>query len=286
MPDIKQIPALIKLLDEPDDDVFGKIRGQLLSLGSDARSPLAAALENCFDPIVHERIKSILRSINQASLYSEFDQWLKQGADDLLKGFILVTKTQYPDLDENDIYFRIEQLKVDVWIELHDNLTALENIKVLNHVIFQVNHFDGNRDDLTAPQNSCVNTFLESRKGSPLSLGMLFIILAEKLQLPVYGVNLPQHFILAYVTTPGLKNPTDRDVLFYINPFSKGAVFTRREIEIFISQMKIQPDRSFFAPCTHADIIKRLINSLIFSFKQSRQADKADDLENLLKAFK
>jgi regulator of sirC expression with transglutaminase-like and TPR domain len=126
---------------------------------------------------------------------------------------------------------------------------------------------------------------LDTRKGSPVALGMLYIILAQKLGLPIYGVNLPQHFILAYLTDYGLSNPTEDDVLFYINPFNKGAVFTRREIDLFIRQMKFKPDRSFFAPCTNHDIIKRLIHNLINAYTQLGYPDKIDNLDNLLKAF-
>ena len=279
------LTALIKLLDEPDEQAFKLVQEQIFSVGTEALAPLEKTLENTFDPFVQERIQYIVRKLNQENLYVDFVNWLSLGSSDLLKGFMLVTRTQYPLLDEAAVVMQIEQLKTDIWIELHDDLTALENIKVMNHLIFDIHHFDGNKSDMAAPQNSYINTFLETRKGSPLSLGMLFIILSQKLGLPVYGVNLPQHFILAYLTETGLENPTEEDVLFYINPFNQGTVFTRREIELFIKQMKIKPEKSFFAPCTHADIIRRLIKNLIFSYNQYGYPDKIEDLENLLTAF-
>ncbi len=285
MSETSNIPALIKLLDEPDETAFGLIRTQIFSIGPDALAPLEKALENTFDNLVQERIQEIIRKLNQENLYVDFVNWLNLGSDDLLKGFVLVTKTQYPALDEEEIRITVEQLKMDVWIELHENLTALENVKVLNHVLYDLHHFDGNKSDMNAPQNSYVNTFLETHKGSPLSLGILFIILAQKLGMPVYGVNLPQHFILAYLTDSGLKNAGEDDVLFYINPFNKGAVFTRREIELFIREMKLNPERSFFAPCSNPDIIRRLIHSLINSYNQYGYPDKIEELENLLNAF-
>jgi regulator of sirC expression with transglutaminase-like and TPR domain len=279
------LTALINLLDEPDDAAYNVIREQIMLQGTEAIIPLEQSLENTFDSLVQERIQSIIRKLNLENLYDEFSNWLKTGSSDLLTGFILVSKTQYPSLDEKDIIVRIEQLKMDIWIELNENLTALENIKVLNHMLFDIHHFKPNHVDMTAPQNNCINTFLENKKGSPVSLGMLFIILAQKLDLPVFGVNLPQHFILAYLTSTGIENPGEDDVLFYINPFNKGAVFTRREIDLFIGQMKIKPEKTFFEPCSNPDIIRRLINNLIFSFNQSGDPDKVEDLEILLNAF-
>jgi len=279
------LSALIKLLDEPDETAFRLVQEQIFSVGIDALVSLEKTLENTFDPLIQERIQYIIRKLNQENLYVDIVNWLNLGSDDLLKGFILVTKTQYPSLDEGDIIMQVEQLKMDIWIELHDNLTAFENVKVLSHILFDIHKFDGNKSDMAAPQNSYVNTLLETHKGSPLSLGMLFIILSQKLGLPIYGVNLPQHFILAYLTDPGLEKPCEEDVLFYINPFNHGAIFTRREIDLFIKQMKVKPEKSFFAPCTNADIIRRLINNLIYSYNQYGYPDKIEDLENLLTAF-
>jgi regulator of sirC expression with transglutaminase-like and TPR domain len=280
------LAALIGLLDEPDERAFNLIRGQILRMGADALRPLEKNLENTYNSIVTERTRDIIRQLHLNSTYSGFENWLSTGASDLLTGFLLVSRTRYPSLDESDILFRIEQMKLDIWIELNENLTALETIKVLNHLFYEIHHFDGNRNTMTAPLNNYINTLLETKLGSPLSLGMLYIILARKLQLPVFGVNLPQHFILAYLTSDDLESPGESDVLFYINPFNHGAVFTRREIELFVRQMKLKPDRSFFMPCSNTDIIRRLIHNLIFSYNQTGDQDRVEELEYLLTAMK
>jgi regulator of sirC expression with transglutaminase-like and TPR domain len=278
----KELAALINLLDEPDENAFGHIMGRICSFGSEAIHDLEVARDNIFEGIVQERIVSILRSIRHDILKIEFSDWARLGSSDLLKGFLIVTKSQYPEVSEETLIIRIEQLKMDAWLELNDNLTALENIKVLNHIIYEVHHFEPNRTNIHAPENSCLNTLLDSKKGSPLSLGMLYIILARKLNIPVYGVNLPQHFILAYTTEMVRPHPDENDVLFYINPFSNGAIFTRKEIELFIHQMKIKLSESFFAPCTNVDIVKRLILNLKYSLTQAGNSESADDLDNLL----
>lgn len=279
----KEFTALINLLDEPDNSAFGAIREKIFSFGKEAIPSLEKAWENSFNNLVQERIEDIIKKIQLTNLEFEFTNWLQLGSSDLLKGFILISKTQYPDLDEEALTINVEQMKMDIWLELNDNMTALENVKVLNHIFFGVQHFDGNKINPHAPQNYYINTLLETRKGSPLTLGMLYMILAQKLKIPVYGVNLPQHFILAYLTEMSINNPTESDVLFYINPFNKGAVFTKREIELFIRQLKIQADLSYFEPCTNIEIIKRLITNLIFSYNQLGYPDKIEDLENLLK---
>jgi regulator of sirC expression with transglutaminase-like and TPR domain len=284
--EIKRLDALISLMDEPDETAYQKIRDQVYGFGQEALPHLEKAVERTFDALMQQRITAIMQSIRQENLFRDLLDWVQLGSSNLMKGYMLITRSQYPELQEESIGTRIEKLRMDMWLEMNNNLTALENIKVMNHILFDVNKFEGKKINLNAPQNQYLNTLLESRMGSPLSLGMLYIILASKLNLPVYGVNLPQHFILAYLTEPGLYEPTEDDVLFYINPFNKGAVFTRREIELFLRQMKIEPDKNFFTPCSNIDIIERLLNVLIYTYNQLGYPEKITDLQILLKAIR
>lgn len=285
MPERSRIAALLKLLDEPDEIAYEKIREQLVMAGSEIRPMLEAEQDNVFDPLVQERIRSVITTIDRGVLTNEFRDWIFSGDADLLKGFCLVAKSRYPGLKEEDIISRVEQLKVDIWIELHDNLTALEIVKVINHVLFHVHKFDGNKSDMSSPQNSFVNDLLDTRLGSPVSLGILYQVLANRLEIPIMGVNLPQHFILAYLSDWKISKPDENNVLFYINPFNQGAVFTRREIELFVRQMKIQPERSFFVPCSNQMIIMRLLGNLLFSYRKLGNSNGVEDIEALIKIF-
>jgi len=275
--------ALIKMLDEPDEKTYDLIRDKICSFGNDAITPLEKFWDDTFELLVQERISSILSTIRMDQTNHDFLDWVKFGSSDLLKGYILVSKTGFSAMDDGALTIRIEQMKMDIWLELNENLTALENVKVINHILFSMHHFEGNKINPGDPQNSYLNILMETRKGSPLSLGILYLVLAQKLNMPIYGVNLPQHFILAYLTEPGIPYPTADDVLFYINPFNEGAVFTRREIELFIRQLKIKPENSFFSPCTNLEIIQRLLQNLKFAYKRLEEPDKIEPLENFLK---
>ena len=284
MPDSpnRTLSALINMLDDPDDKIYSLISTEIVAFGTAAIPPLKEALNNCLNKELEERIIEVLSKLRQSNLVLDFKEWVENDTDDLLRGFMLVTMTRYSDLDAVEMAAIIAHLKTDIWIELHEGLTAMENIKVMYHILFRVHQFEGIKDEISAPENSYLNTLLQTKKGSSLTLGMLYLILARQLELPIYGVNLPQHFILAYLREPGITNPDEGDVLFYIDPFNLGTVFTRREIDQFIGQMKIKPEKSFYEPCSNPDIIRRLINNLIFSYKSRGLDEKADELNNLL----
>ena len=284
----KELSALISLLDEPSNPVFDKIKEKILYYGIDAIPLLEDAWDNSFDNNIQSRIEEIIHSIQLSNLKDAFVNWKENNRLDLLEGFFLVSKYQYPDLNFDNLKEQVERIEKDIWLELNSNLTALEKIKVINHILFDINRFTGNKTNIDAPQNLFLNNLLETRKGNHLSLGILYIILAQKLGIPIFGVNLPQHFILAYmdeVQDEKIAMEDENEVLFYINPFNKGAVFTQREIELFIKHLKLKPNSTFYKPCDNVAIIRRLLENIIENYNKLGYLDKVDELKELYDAL-
>jgi regulator of sirC expression with transglutaminase-like and TPR domain len=280
----KDLEALVRMIDEPDDAIYGKIREKLLTFGTDAIPSLEKAWENQFDQIVQGRLEDIIHTIQFDNIRKELTNWCEVGVRNLLLGYLLITKYQYPDVNEEHIKKQIEHIAQDVWIELNDNLTGMEKIKVLNHILFEVHRFDGSRSNIHAPQNHYLNTVMESRKGSPLALGMIYLIIAQSLGIPVFGVNLPEHFILAYADINDDDNRFMHDesrMMFYINPFTGGTMFTRREIDLFLEQLKVEPKSEFYLPCTNTEVLRRLLQSLVQSYDILGQKEKVKEIRFL-----
>ncbi|MBW6459910.1 MAG: transglutaminase-like domain-containing protein [Bacteroidales bacterium] len=283
----KELDALISLLDEPDEGIFRTIRDRIFAHGKEAVPALETVWENAFEPVLQHRIEELIHLIQFDNLKKELNNWSQYQHHDLLQGAILVAKYQYPDLDGASVIKKVGQLSQDVWLELNQNLTGLEKVKVINHILFGVHKLSGNAANISAAENFYLNNLLDSKKGSPLSLGIVYIAIAQSLRIPIYGVDLPRHFILAY-TDDIIISPDDAsagDVLFYINPFNKGAVFTKNEIDLFVKQLKLEKKDSYFKPCDNLTTIRRLINELIFIYEQSGNPGKADELKELLEVI-
>jgi regulator of sirC expression with transglutaminase-like and TPR domain len=99
-------------------------------------------------------------------------------------------------------------------------------------------------------------------------------LVAQKLKLPVSGVNLPNLFVLTY--------KDDRNAQFYINAFNRGLIFSRQDIENYINELHINPQDSFFEPCSNLDIIRRVLRNLIVSFDKMGEHAKAEEVKELL----
>ena len=283
---LKEVIALITLLDDPDDTIYVQVKDRFVILGQPAIPHLETAWENSFDAIMQKRIESIIHTIQFETLEKALKNWAKEGQDDLLKGILILARYQYPDLDESKIRKQLAQIKQDVWLELNDDLTALEKVQIINHILFEVHQFSGNITNYHAPQNSFINNVLESKKGNPLMLSVVYALVCKELSIPIYGINLPQHFVLAYVNERAnlidVNNKTlSNNILFYINPFSKGLIFNQKDIDQFLKQLNLEPDAKYYLPCSNVEILKRCLNNLVFSYEKLGYLEKVEELKRL-----
>lgn len=280
------IQALVSLVDDPDDQIFEHVRGELIKCGSTAIPYLESTWEtDLFGNKHHERIDQIIQEIQFEEIKKELKNWLESPEKDLIKGACIVTKYQFNDLDETEILNSIQNIRRDIWLELNDNQTAFEKVKIFNKIFFAHHLFEGDKDDFLSPANSFINQVLESRKGNPLSLSLIYSVIAQSLDLPIYGVNLPNHFVLAHMDTNGVHASNDQEnefgVLFYINTYAKGTIFDSSEIKEFLSNLNVPHSREFFEPCSNTAIIRRMLTNLIAGYQQNGNGKKVTDLTEL-----
>jgi len=290
----KEVISLIALLDDDDSEVAEHVEQKLLSLGSD----VIALLENEWSSIKNieqqKKVENIIHRIQFTNLLNELRQWGHQPEPDLLDGILLVASYRYPDIDKQKIINDIDKIRLDIWLELNYDLTPYEKIRVLNHVFYQIHGFKGNTDNYHDPQNSFINNALESKRGNPIMLAIIYMLVAQRLQIPIFGVNLPQHFVLAYKeentehlvadpfnTKPKLDHRYGK-VLFYINAFNNGAIFSKANLEQFLIQIKIEPKYEFFEACSNIDIVKRVLRNLVVAYKQNNKIHKVNEVHEML----
>ena len=279
--DIKEIQSLIKLLDDPDIEISSLVEGKILSYGNGVIGYLESAWEKSFDAILQERIENLVHKIQFNNVKQELQLWTLSGSYDLLQGLLIINKYQYPDLDDQKVINHLEDIKRDIWMQLIYDMSAAEKVRLINNTIYNTFGFSGNTSNYHDPNNSYLSQVLESKKGNQILLASIYSIIAQKLDIPIYGVNLPQHFILAYFEE-SQQNDFQTGVLFYVNAFNKGFIFGKRDVDSFLKQLKIHPDKQFYEPCTTLDIVKRVIRNLMSSYEKQSAVQKVKEMEELL----
>ncbi|OAQ40863.1 hypothetical protein A5893_05775 [Pedobacter psychrophilus] len=280
-----KIASLITLLDDPDPQIFSQIEGELLSYGNEVIGYLEGAWEKSFDALLQERIENLIHKIQFINVKEDLSLWYQSGGFDLLRGFIIINKYQYPDLNEQKIINQIEAIKRDIWLQMMQEGSPIEKVKLINHVFYNIYGFSGNTANHQDPKNSYLSEVLESKKGNQISLAIIYSIIAQKLDIPIYGVNLPQHFILAYADNL-TKYDEENGILFYINVFNKGYVFGKKDIDLFLKQLNINAEKLFYEPCSNTEILKRVIRNLISSYEKAGAIEKSEELVQLLEVLK
>ncbi|MBL4862410.1 MAG: transglutaminase family protein [Crocinitomicaceae bacterium] len=277
-------------MEDPDDRIFEHVRDELISHGNEAIPFLESSWEDDdYGLLFQSRIETLIHDIQFLSVKYELKQWIESTHKDLLTGALIISRYQYPNLDEQIVRNKIQEIRKDVWLEINEHQTAYEKIRVFNKVFYGTHHFKGNSKDYNSPLNSFINTVLDTRKGNPLSLCLLYSTIAQSLDMPIYGVNLPNHFVLTYLDedniNPFINTNNTHGGLFYINAFSKGGIFDESEIKEFLKGVNKPESRAYFEPCSNSAIITRMLTNLITSFQQAGSAEKVNELIELRDLF-
>lgn len=283
MRSLNEIQALIRLLDDPDEDVYGQIRHEIKSFGADIIPNLESHWEqNRLGRLFQTRVENLIHEIQFGTLEEQLIAWWNSDKPDLLEGVTLVSNYKYPSLTVDEMNQEITRFTKEIWLELNDYLTAYEKVKMINHFIFNVHGFKGNVNGYHDNENSFLKDVLDTKKGNPLSLSILYILVGRQLDLPIYGVNLPRHFVVAFLDPYQIENPVlNSPILFYINPFSKGDVFGPSELSEFLAKINVKEEEMYFKPCGPKTIIKRMLNNLIYSYTKRGENQKAEEIKKL-----
>ncbi len=282
-----KIEVLISLLDDTDSEVIDAVTDNLLKQGIGIVPQLEKVWESTLDEKLQEKLENVIHDIQFETTKKNLKEWQKGGCENVLEGATYLAQFQFPEISLKDIDAKVQKIKDDIWLEISSNLTAIEKVKILNYVIFDLHKFKRNSNNFYSPQNSFINQVLDTKKGNPISLAIIYLAVAYKLKLPVYGVNLPKNFILAFNDVSNKNNifSQNENILFYINPYNKGAILGKREIDYFIKQQNLKWDESYYSICHNKEIVIRLINNLILSYEKLGFNDKIERLNELSKIF-
>lgn len=194
-----KLKALISLLDDPDDNIYEIVEKELLKENHNIIPALEEKWESSFDETSQERIENLIQDLQFKKTMKLLKQWLSEPEPDLLEGFLLVDRFQYPDLNIRTVRQKINKIKNEIWLELNDSLTILEQTTVMNHFLFSGYDYSVNHKNLYSPQNCYLNQMLDTKKGNPVSLSLFYIILARQLGLPARFIDFPRNPLIAIV---------------------------------------------------------------------------------------
>ena len=279
----KEISALLHLIDDPDEEVFDAVCKKIVDYGKPIIPNLEHLWENTPDQPIQERIELLIHRLHFRDLSEDFRQWTVSGHHDLMLGALLTCKFQYPDLSTSPVMQEIEKIRRNIWLELNNYLTPLEQINIVTSILYSYYGLKGGETNYKEPNEFLLHKTLEAKRGNQISNGILYLMLCELLDIPVRAVHIPRQFIIAYFK-PGysdesLPNPVHK-IEFFIDP-STGQVFTHQDVESYFKRISVPPVPTYFKPQKNKQVIRELLEEFSKCFSDEKQQYKQIELLDL-----
>ena len=180
----------------------------------------------------------------------------------LLEAAACVAHDEYPELDVQQLLGDVDQLQARLRRRLAPDAASLQRLQVLNQFFFADLGFGGNVNNYYDPENSYLNDVLRTRRGIPISLGVLWMELAHGIGLKAHGVAFPGHFMVKAQVSRGqvLIDPftgqslSREDLVERLVPFQHGVPEPLQADDL--------PLGLFLQPAAPRDIIARMLRNL------------------------
>jgi regulator of sirC expression with transglutaminase-like and TPR domain len=260
--------ALLLLLADEDPQVYRTVRHRILAEGDSALRWLKPARLSD-DALQRRRATEIVRHITMRHADDRFLAFcLNSGEDlDLEEGIFLLAQTQYPDISISGYNAILDDYAADLRERLDFGAAAAQMIAGINEYLFKLQTYHGNEANYYEPENSYLNKVIDRRKGNPISLCIIYLLLARRLHLPITGIGMPGHFLCRFQT------PTEE---LFIDAFNSGKVLTKGDCVKYLLHTRDGFKEAYLAPITNRRTLLRVCSNLhqIYS-QQTRKNDIA-----------
>ena len=268
-----QIRALIRLLSDDDDRIVQTISGRLIDIGPIA-VPLLQEAE-IEQPEMADRISSVLEEIRGGKLEDELAD-VAAGADEgraLETGAFSIARYAYPTLDVERYRAQLETMAGEVRDRIGSRASGEETVNALNRYIFTEQGFKGNTKNYYEVENSYINCVMDRRVGIPISLSVLYLLIGQRLALPVFGIDMPGHFLVKY--------ESERYKIF-IDCFNGGALLTEKNCARFLTEAGYGFDDKYLQKSPTRAILSRMVKNLLAIYAKMDEPVKSARLTRFI----
>jgi regulator of sirC expression with transglutaminase-like and TPR domain len=269
--------ALLSLLADDDPAIYQVIRRKILSLGPSVAGWLRPHTLSR-EPALRRRAQEIVRYFDRQSADNAFLAFcLKHGEEfDLEAGAWLLAQTQYPDINIEAYRALLDSYAAELRERLNPAGEARKTLDAFNHYLFSELGFTGNEANYYDPDNSYLNRVIDHRTGNPISLCLVYLLLARRLRLPIAGIGLPGHFVCRYQST---------SVEIYLDVFNRGKLLTKADCINYLVQANFSVRDDYLAPITSRRLLLRICANLHQIYLQLELAEEATRLQRYLVAL-
>ena len=257
--------AFLSLLDDPLPLVRKTLLAHFASLGAPAVQFLQEVARG------HHRVLArhatwFLEELKFSDPIAEFRGFIRSLNYELETGSLLLARTVNPSLDVGACCEELDRIAARCRELVSPPASAREQCRVINRVLFHEWGFRGNIEHYTDPLNSLLDQVLGRRKGIPLSLCTVYLLVAGRLGLELDPVGLPGHFVVGCYAGP---QP------FFVDPFDRGVFLDTDEVFAVLRADKVVPKSADLMPTPVREVLARSCRNLANHYHASGDAEHA-----------
>ncbi|WP_041933265.1 transglutaminase-like domain-containing protein [Gloeothece verrucosa] len=188
---------------------------------------------------------------------------------DLAKASLYLAQQEYPKLDIDEYLNALDTMAQEIKERLPDSFYPLKIIQTINHYLFEDLGFEGNRTDYYDPRNSFLNQVIDRRTGIPITLSVVYLEIAKRLDFPMVGIGMPGHFII---------RPNFEEAGIFVDAYNQGEILFEQDCEQRLQEVYQQPvklEPHFLEPVTNQQILGRILTNLKYIYLNGQQFFKA-----------
>jgi regulator of sirC expression with transglutaminase-like and TPR domain len=182
---------------------------------------------------------------------------------------LAIALEEYPELDVEAYLRRLDTLAARAQVLLGTGRTPEDALDALRSVLFVQEGLHGNTENYYDPRNSYLNEVLDRKTGIPISLSVIFIEVARRINVPLEGIGFPGHFLVKY--------PHPRRTIL-VDPFNFGRTLSEENCQelldrVYSGTVELQP--AFFKSMDKKAIVSRMLYNLKGIYYQQEEFQKA-----------
>ena len=262
---VEQRKALEGLLDDPSATVRAALLAHFSRHGLESVAFLRGVSGQPNRALAHHA-NEYLRELNFSDPVTEFRGFIRSLNYELETGALLLSRTIHPDLDIGASCSLLDRMAARCRELIAEPTVARDKCRILNRVMFHEHGFHGNTENYADPLNSFLDQVLIRRKGIPLSLSLVYLLVAERIGLPLEPVGLPGHFLVGCYS---------EEVPFYIDPFNAGRLISAAEAVAMVRKQSLHPTLADLAPTPIREVLCRCCRNLVNHYTVANDHERA-----------
>jgi regulator of sirC expression with transglutaminase-like and TPR domain len=267
--------SLVRLLDDPSPSVQQSILAFFHSDEEQAVQFLQSLISNRRGVLAYHA-KQYLDRMGIDNTIETFRNFIRSFSYELETGCWLMERTVFPRFDPVRSCEVLDEMGVRALDLFVEPCSIKEKCRVINRVIFHEFGFHGDLESYKSPESSLIGQVLETRKGIPLSLGIIYILVAMRCGVDLRPIGVPGRFMVGCYS---------EEKPFFIDVFEGGKFLSVADVLIFLETNRITYDEGSLAPIPVGEVISRACRNLQNQFLVSGEQERASLFATFIEAF-